>query len=165
LAAELGCVADCRSRRVADLGCGRGALGLTALTLGAQDVLFADASPVAIDFVDRALLANRLSGRAVAVPHTWGGALPGAPYALLLGGDILYRPELFPALIATIAASLAPDGLCLLSDPRQRLEDGLPGLAARHGLDWRCERRPAGYTLVRVSPVVHRSDGPPWFTT
>lgn len=140
----------CRGRRVVDLGCGRGTLGLSACALGATHVLFADASAVAIDFLTRTIAQNQLLDRAQAVLHTWGEALPNGPWDVILGGDILYRPEWFPALLDTIAASLATDGCALLSDPRTTLEEGLPALAAARGLAWNSERVEP-FTVVTIT--------------
>jgi len=130
----------CAGRRVADLGCGRGTLGLSACAYAATRVLFADASSVAIDFLTRTLAQNQLDDRASAVLHTWGMPLPDGPWEVILGGDILYRPECFPALLDTIAASLSRDGCAWLSDPRNTLEPGLPDLATARGLAWASER-------------------------
>ena len=49
LAARLAELVPCQGRRVADLGCGLGSLGLSALALGAREVLFADGSAIAKD--------------------------------------------------------------------------------------------------------------------
>lgn len=130
----------CVGRTVADLGCGRGTLGLSAWSSGAARVLFADASAVAIDFLTRTIAANALGERARAVRHNWGDVLPDGPWEVILGGDILYRPECFAALFDTIAASLAPDGCALLSDPRITLESGLPALAEARGMRWESAR-------------------------
>jgi SAM-dependent methyltransferase len=151
LAGELAALVDCRGAVVADLGCGLGQLGFSALALGAQQVLFADGSPVAIDLAARTIGANRFGARARACRHLWGQALPGAPCTLILGGDILYRPECFAGLVDTIHASLAPGGQCLLADPRTRLDDEFAALLAGRRLGWRLERRAAGYTLARVA--------------
>lgn len=139
----------CSGRRVADLGCGRGALGLSACAAGARRVLFADASRVAIDFLARTIALNALGDRAQATLHAWGTPLPDGPWEVILGGDILYRPDCFAALLDTIAASLAADGVALLSDPRITLEEALAGLAAARGLTWEAARR-AHVTVVRV---------------
>jgi SAM-dependent methyltransferase len=139
----------CAGRRVADLGCGRGALGLGACAHGATRVLFADASPVAIDFLTRTLAANGLADRARAALHRWGTPLPDGPWEVILGGDILYRPECFTDLLDTIAASLTTDGVALLSDPRVRLEESLTGLAAERALTWETARI-AHITVVSI---------------
>lgn len=140
LGSTLAELAPCAGRRVADLGCGRGTLGLSACAAGAARVLFADASPVAIEFLARTLQANALSERAHAVQHAWGTPLPSGPYDLILGGDILYRPDYFAELMTTIARSLAPQGCALLSDPRTTLESRLSDLAAGHRLQWTTQR-------------------------
>jgi hypothetical protein len=151
MAGELAALSACQGAEVADLGCGLGQLGFSALALGAGRVLFAAGSPAALDLVARTIGCNRLGARAQAVHHQWGQALPGAPYRLILGGDILYRPACFAALCATIGASLAHGGACLLADPRTRLEEEFAALLAGCGLAWRCERRALGYTLARVA--------------
>ena len=140
LSTHLATLAPCRDRRVADMGCGRGGLGLTAYAAGAAAVCFTDASPVAVDFLARTIALNALAPRAHVAHHYWGTALPGAPYDLILGGDILYRPECFADLMTTIALSLSAQGCALLSDPRTTLEPQLAELAAKHRLKWTTRR-------------------------
>jgi len=137
--------------RVADLGCGLGALGFSALYAGAREVLFADGADGAVAWVAAVIAENALGNRARAMRHAWGTPLPEGPWNLIMGGDILYRPASFPALLDTIAQSLAPHGRCLLSDPRAVLEDDLPLLAQARDLTWTTERRSANYTLIRVT--------------
>jgi hypothetical protein len=132
-------------RRVIDLGCGRGRLGLAALARGAR-VVFADGSAEALARVQAALPAD---AAASILLHRWGEPLPAAD--LLLGGDILYRSALFPALIASIVSAGCP---ALLADPRGSLEPELPELAAMHGMHWSSELRPGPYTLARLSPAM-----------
>ena len=152
LSAELSALAPCAGRAIADLGCGRGHGGLSALVAGAGRVVFADGDPEVVRWVQGVLTANGFAGRAQAHVHRWGEVIPGSPYDVVFGGDILYRPECFAELLASIAVSLASDGVALLSDPRLRLDHELPGLAAAAGLSWDGERRAAGYTLVRLRP-------------
>jgi len=151
LSAELPSLVDCGARAIADLGCGRGHGGLSALVAGAARVAFADGDPAVVRWVDGVLVANGFAARACAHLHRWGDPIPAAPYDVVFGGDILYRPECFAELLASIALSLAPEGVALLSDPRQRLDAELPALAASAGLTWNGERRAAGYTLVRLT--------------
>jgi predicted nicotinamide N-methyase len=148
LAGELAQLYNCRVKRVLDLGCGRGALGFTALSHDAEHVVFADASPIAVDLVQRTIAANELTDRATVVQLSWGDAPPLGPYDLILGGDILYRPGLFPALARTIAQGLSPSGTCLLSDPRTTVESDLPAIFFAAGLTWESKRQGA-YTLFR----------------
>ncbi|GDY14723.1 hypothetical protein LBMAG53_36010 [Planctomycetota bacterium] len=146
LATDHAALAIVAGKRVLDLGCGTGVCGLSALHLGATAVTFADA--------DAAALAG-IRGHATVV-HTWGTPVPGGPWPVILGGDLLYRPQFFAALLTTITGSLAADGVALLSDPRSQLESDLPELARQHGLSWVQERR-ADYTLVSASRLGSRS--------
>lgn len=144
LLAELPALVEVRGRRVIDLGCGRGRLGRWAAAAGAASVLFVDQSSAALAAIPPAPGCAMLE-------HRWGEALP--PCDLLLGGDILYRPPLFPLLLDSVATALAGGGAALLADPRARLEDELPELARVRGLHWSIERRPGPYTLARLRPL------------
>lgn len=149
LARDLAAVVDCRGRTVCDLGCGQGALGRAALAAGAARVVFLDGDPAALESARAACNDPRAEFH----PQRWGEPVPVAPCDLVLGGDVLYRPPFFAALLASVAAALAPEGEALLSDPRQQLEDELLPLAAAAGLTWSTERR-ADYTLVRCRLIV-----------
>ena len=72
LSAGLADITSVKGRTVLDLGCGRGALGLSALALGATRVIFADASPVVIDWLTRLIALNDLASRTSVVRHVWG---------------------------------------------------------------------------------------------
>lgn len=127
-------------KRVIDLGCGQGRLGRWALQAGAAEVVFADHAVEALDLIPDLPGARRLV-------HAWGDPLP--PCDVLLGGDILYRANLFPLLLDSVASALTtPAASAWLVDPRTQLEPELPGLAAARGLRWDSQRRTAGYTLV-----------------
>ena len=149
LAERLPSLVPCAGKRIADLGCGLGTLGLSALAHGADAVLFADGSRIAIDLLQRTIIANALDQRARAALHAWGEPLPYGPWEVILGGDILYRPDFVPQLLATIATSLTPDGCALLSDPRITLEEQLPALAGAQGLSW-TSRRDDGITIITL---------------
>ncbi len=151
LGGELAAVVDCTGRRVADLGCGRGNLGLRALQLGARQVGFCDGSMRPLTWIRAVVTANHYAGRADCHQHVWGTPLPDGPWDVILGGDILYRPECVPAIVASVAASLAAGGVALLSDPRTEPDDGLRQAALAHGLVLDYERRITGYTVVRLS--------------
>lgn len=137
--------------KLVDLGCGRGNLGLTALAAGAATVLFADGSPYPLGFLDAVIRANDLGDIASTAVHQWGDPLPGGPYDVILGGDILYRPECFTMLMRTLGQSLAEDGVAWLSDPRRSLEPQLAELAEATGLSWTTKRPDDRYTLVALT--------------
>lgn len=144
LLAEFAEVIAVRGRRVIDLGCGQGRLGRKALAEGAAAVLFADRSAEALAAIPAHPAARTLV-------HRWGEPLP--PCDILLGGDILYRSALFPDLLRSVASALPPGAVAWLADPRSRLEDELPMLCFDNGLRCEPQRRPSGYTLVRVTPL------------
>ena len=150
LAADMATIVDCRGLRIAELGCGRGRTGLTALLLNAAEVLFADIAEEPLAYVTAAMATNHVSNRGRTALHAWGDPLPNAPYDLLIGADILYRPAFHAALLKSIACSLEPFGRCLLADPRTELEPDLPALAAACGLQWSEQRRARDYTLITV---------------
>ncbi|MBA3710733.1 MAG: methyltransferase domain-containing protein [Planctomycetes bacterium] len=141
LTRDLAAIVSCAGLTVCDLGCGRGALGCAALASGARRVAFADVNPDALATAEAIVADRGWSARASFHRHRWDEPIPLAPYDLILGGDILYRPDFFSELMSTIAASLAADGRCLLSDPRKRLDPELAGLASAHGLALRTKRR------------------------
>ena len=119
--------------KIIDLGCGRGLLGMSCLLRWKQcHVTFCDASPEVLTFVAATAAANKVDNRCRTLEHRWGTPLPHAD--LILGGDILYRPECHDALLHSIASSQA--ARCILSDPREVLEENLPSLAAQRGLNW-----------------------------
>lgn len=148
LAADLPAMGLCAGCRCVDLGCGRGHLGLTALAAGATAVCFADGSRHPLRYLEQVISCNELGDRATTSLHRWGEPLPGSPWQVILGGDILYRPECFAALFNTIATSLSPDGAAYLSDPRSCLEKNLPALATAAGCQLTIERVADNYSLV-----------------
>jgi 2-polyprenyl-3-methyl-5-hydroxy-6-metoxy-1,4-benzoquinol methylase len=147
LARDLPDLVAIAGRRICDIGCGRGHLGLSALRLGAAQVTFCDGHEAICAGVRAVLAANGLHAQVFA--HDWGTATPGGPYDVVVGGDILYRSSHFPALFDSLASAIDRDGEILLSDPRLRLESELPDLAAARGLTWATQRQ-RDYTLVRM---------------
>ena len=141
--------------RCCDLGCGRGLLGMALLHYGMGEVSFADGSPHPLAFVQAMLEHYHLAGQGQSYHcqcHQWGTPLDHGPYDLIVGGDILYRPECFPELLLSIQTSLQPQGVAWLSDPRHSLEKELPQLAEEAGLTWQQQRLEAhAITLVQVS--------------
>ena len=149
MSAELAQLTTIKNARVCDLGCGRGQLGFTALELDARLVYFCDHSAEILSYVGNKLHHNGFHERGVCSTHRWGSPIPGAPFDVILGGDILYRPECFADLLASIASSLSTSGLALLSDPRSELEPELFELSIPLGLISRYSRRES-YSLIEI---------------
>ena len=90
---------DLGGKRVLELGCGLGLVGVTAALAGA-DVLAADQSAEAIAFTtvnaDRNGVALRTVRCAFERPEP---LLAGAPWDLVLAADVLYEPKTVPVLV------------------------------------------------------------------
>ncbi len=144
---ELNKLINLKDKKICDLGCGRGLLGFGAISYGAKAVSFCDASTHVLQYVDACLQANEITN-AHSIEHRWGDPIPNAPYDVILGGDILYRPEYFNEILTSIANSLGHNGVALLSDPREKLEEELSALAMAHKLVMSTQRRET-YTLIK----------------
>ena len=136
-----------RHKHLIDLGCGRGLLGMAALCLSFQRVSFIDGDELPIKLIAKEL-ASFPQARCQLLE--WGQSVPGDKADILLGGDVLYRPEYHNSLLRTISESLKPNGVAFLGDPRNKLEGHLPTIAEQNGLDCKIELRPGGYSLCSL---------------
>ncbi|KAL7831511.1 hypothetical protein SRHO_G00310140 [Serrasalmus rhombeus] len=102
---ELGHV-DLKGRAVIELGAGTGLVGIVAALLGAT-VTITDRKP-ALEFLSANVRENippDLRGAVQVSELTWGEGLqryPSGSYDLVLGADIVYLEETFPALLQTL---------------------------------------------------------------
>lgn len=147
--AELKQLVDLTDAVVCDLGCGRGQLGFAALEHGARFVHFCDHSSEILEFVERKIQHNGFNERAACHTHRWGTAIPGAPFDVILGGDILYRPECFTDLLQSIAQSMDEKSQTFLADPRIQLEPELFDQSISLGLKSTYNRRES-YSLIEI---------------
>ncbi|XP_066544766.1 protein N-lysine methyltransferase METTL21A [Amia ocellicauda] len=105
--------------RAIELGAGTGLVGIVAALLGAQ-VTITDRQP-AMGLLRSNVVANLppdLQGAATVSELTWGEGLhryEAGGYELVLGADIVYLEETFPALLATLEHLGAARGVVLLS--------------------------------------------------
>ena len=140
-----------RGARVLELGAGTGLPGIVAASLGAR-VVQTDRQGLALAVCRRNGERNRARGidYRLAEWSAWGDP---ARYEVILGSDILYAESGHPHLRRILAASLAPGGRVLLSDPFRA--KSLPLLEALETEGWRialskwtvgedAERRPIG---------------------
>ncbi len=142
-----------RQRRALDLGCGIGLVSLAAARAGFR-VLATDYYADALEFTaanaERHGL-NRLDTRLV----DWR-KLPGdlGRFDLVAASDVLYEQPQAGWIAAALAATLAPDGLGLLSDPGRRTAEAFVVECDRRGLATRSVERVAtvdGGTPLTVS--------------
>jgi predicted nicotinamide N-methyase len=119
-------------RRVLDLGCGLGVVGIAAAFRGGR-VTFIDWEPRALEFVSRSLAAQGLTAEAL-VPADWRSPPPLAPFDLVLAADVLYEERNLPGILSFSARHLAPGGEAWIADPGRRHAEGLAEKAREAGL-------------------------------
>ena len=106
---------------VLEIGCGVGLSGIVALSLG-YHVIFSDYDATAVDFAARNAKANGFDNFET-LPLDWRSP-PNFQVPLLLAADVIYEERNIKPLIAFIQTVLAPEGLCLLSDPDRSTRGG-----------------------------------------
>jgi predicted nicotinamide N-methyase len=143
-------------RRVLDLGCGLGLVGLAALHRGAR-VTFLDWEPAAVE-VARATAWTHGFADVEALVADWRSPPPLAPFDRILGADVLYEPRNTPAVARVLRAPIAPGGDAWIADPGRRHAGRFPADCHDAGLP-DPERRPlptpegaASMHLWRVVP-------------
>jgi predicted nicotinamide N-methyase len=103
-----------RGRRVLELGCGVGLVGLAAARCGARLTL-SDIDPEALALADENLAANGASG-VDAVVIDWTNPPPLPRFDVILGSDLVYETWLSRPLANTVHALLARGGTALIAD-------------------------------------------------
>jgi 16S rRNA (guanine966-N2)-methyltransferase len=119
--------------RVLDLYAGSGAMGLEALSRGAERAVFVESNPEAARAIERNLDKLRLTGARVvrhdAVTGLAQEANAGRKYDLVLA-DPPYAMTNYDSLSRYLPGVLADDGL-LVFESAAKTEPELPGLAVR----------------------------------
>jgi 16S rRNA (guanine966-N2)-methyltransferase len=119
--------------RVLDLYAGSGAMGLEALSRGAQAAVFAEADPDAVRVIEHNLDRLRLTGATVlrldATTALAQEVAAGRKYDLVLA-DPPYAMTDYTALARYLPRVLADNGLLVL-ESAAKSEPQLPGLAVR----------------------------------
>ncbi|HEY6607497.1 MAG TPA: 16S rRNA (guanine(966)-N(2))-methyltransferase RsmD [Gaiellaceae bacterium] len=119
--------------RVLDLYAGSGAMGLEALSRGAESAVFVEAEPQAIRAIERNLDKLRLTGARVARLDAITGlaqeAASGRKYDLVLA-DPPYSMTDYDALARYLPLVLSEDGLVVL-ESSAKTEPELAGLAVQ----------------------------------
>src|SRR5688572_16974668 len=124
---------DLEGRRVLDLGCGLGAVGLSAAAKGAN-VLLADIRSEALELVRRNAKRNRLSVETRQLDFSDPPPDLGT-FDTILAADVLYEDGMLRAVIRFIKKHLAQDGIAMIADPMRIAEGGVAGACRLHGLD------------------------------
>ncbi len=120
---------------VLELGSGAAIAGLGAAAAGAS-VLATDNQPAALRL---AALNARRNGLAMRVAGAdWRHWPISRAFPLVIGSEVTYEPAAYPALLATLAETVAPGGEALLSDPGRLSTEQF--LQEAFGAGWRWER-------------------------
>lgn len=105
--------------RVLDAFAGSGALGIEALSRGADHVVFADTSAMARSVIESNLTSTGLGGRAsVAVGDGRAAATSGGPWDLVLL-DPPYGFDGWDELLTGLAGSLSPEAVVVVESDRE----------------------------------------------
>lgn len=141
---------DLSGRRVLDLGCGPGAVGLAAGRLGA-DVVFADLSPGAVALATRNAERNGLDTAQV-LELDWN-APPAdlGTFDMVVGADLFYADGLLRGVLRFLKGHLRADGIAYLADPGRVMPGGVAGAARLSGLEVREHALAEGRALGNVT--------------
>lgn len=148
--------------RALEIGCGVGLPGIVALSLGCH-VIFSDYDATAVEFAARNATANGFTDFET-LPLDWR-VPPNLQVPLILAADVIYEERNIEPLIAFIQAVLAPDGICLLSDPDRSTRGGFRYALKQSGLRFSQQKMeadgPASFTEGRrVQGTVYRIEHP-----
>lgn len=133
LAAVIAQLPDLEGRRVVDLGCGLGAVGLTAAAKGAN-VLLVDVREEALELAQRNAARNRLEVETRRFDFTEPPADLGT-FDGVVAADVFYEDGMLRSVIRFVKKHLAPDGLAMITDPMRIAEGGVSGACRLHGLE------------------------------
>jgi predicted nicotinamide N-methyase len=146
-------------RRVLELGCGLGLVGVTAAWAGAS-VLVVDRSPEAVTFAAANAARNGVTLQtAVCAFDQPGRLLAEAPWDLVVAADVLYEHRNVPVLLWLLPRLVGPAGEVWLADPGRPM---LPRfLAGAEATGWRREQVPADPDTVAIHRLRRAATGGP----
>lgn len=120
--------------RALEVGCGLGLAGVAGLCAG-LDVTLTDYDITALEYARTNIAANappNAQGRCL--PLDWRFPPKLEPFPLILAADVVYEERHIAPLVNLITTLLAPDGVCMLSDPNRAGGDRLTRALAHSSL-------------------------------
>jgi predicted nicotinamide N-methyase len=115
-----------------EIGCGLGLPGIAALSQGLR-VTFADCDATALRFAERNARANHYEDFEV-LRLDWRNPPENLVYPVILASDLAYELRNLTPLAELIRKTLAPGGVCLMTDPDRPLAPRLREELAFEGL-------------------------------
>ncbi len=151
-------------KRVLDLGCGTGVVGLVAARLGAR-VTFADFMPHARALTRRNLERNGIDGDVLALDVRDVAANGSSSrFDVVAAGDMIYEPWMPPAIAGAIVHLLADGGVAFVADTMRPAAKRFPDECAARNLACAAERVVTGIDkqtfAVRVFRVQPHATAP-----
>jgi predicted nicotinamide N-methyase len=135
-------------KRVLELGCGLGLVGVTAARAGAT-VMVVDRSPEAITFATLNAERNGVTLQAAVLAFDQPQRLLAeAPWDLVLAADVLYEHRNVPVLLWLLPRLVGQDGEVWLADPGRPMLGRF--LAGAEATGWRREQVAAGPDSVSI---------------
>lgn len=125
---------------VLELGSGAAIAGIGAAVAGAA-VLATDNQPAALRLARLNARRNDLGLQATAAD--WRAWPLSRAFPLVIGSEVTYEPAAYPALLATLAETVAPGGEALLSDPGRLSTEQFLQEAFSAGWNWERTQLPS----------------------
>jgi predicted nicotinamide N-methyase len=122
--------------QVLEVGCGLGLAGIACLARGLA-VTFSDVDETALTFASRNARLNGFNRGFDIRLIDFRCPPTDVKYPVVIGSDLMYEEQLVNPLVGLLSAVLAPEGVCLITDPDRT--------AARH-FKWKLQE--AGYDVV-----------------
>ncbi|MEZ6067618.1 MAG: methyltransferase domain-containing protein [Planctomycetaceae bacterium] len=137
-------------RRVLELGCGVGLVGLAALQ-GGYELTFSDHDPVAVQTAVHNARLNGLERRAHGVVLDWREPT-ASRWPVIIGCEVTYEARNHSILLALLRSMLEPGGVAWFGDPGRSQAPPFIALARQYGFAVRILDR-------QLRPVDVASDG------
>jgi predicted nicotinamide N-methyase len=133
-------------KRIIEIGCGLGVVGLICAARGAS-VVMTDLREEAIDLVSKNAARNGLPVEARIMD--FGSPPPDlGTFDGIVASDVLYADGMLRSVVRFVKGHLRPDGLALITDPMRIAEGGVRGACRLHGLEVLESTAVAGATLT-----------------